>query len=109
MQCSVRVVVEVDAEAGIAQMEQAVREAGRQAMRSAVKQAVRGYEAGHPSCPACGSTQSQSQGTVARRLATGCGRVVVPLRRQRCRCCGRRFRPAHACLEGLGRGSVTPE
>lgn len=108
MQCSVTVVVELAPEAGIAEMEQAVLEAGRQAMRDALKQAVRGYEEAHAACPHCGRARSQSQGTVARRVLATFGRVVVRQRRQRCLACGRRFRPARACLAVLGEGRVTP-
>jgi hypothetical protein len=109
MQCSVTVVVEIGREAWIGQLEQAVLEAGQQAMREAVKQAVRAYEATHMACPQCGGTQSQGQGTVARRVLTRFGRVVLHLRRQRCGACGRRFRPAQACLAALAGGNVTPD
>lgn len=109
MQCSVEVIVELAPEAGISEMETAVREAGRQAMRRALGEAVRSYEAAHPACPRCGSAQSQSQGTVGRRVLTGFGPVRVALRRQRCGACGRRFRPAQGCLAELGRGQVTAE
>jgi hypothetical protein len=108
MQWSVTVVVEIAPEAGIAQMEQAILEAGRQAMGEARKQAVRGYEEAHAACPGCGSGPGQSQGTVARRVVTEFGRVVVRLRCQRCRACSRRFRPASGCLAELAGGNVTP-
>ncbi|HEX6798769.1 MAG TPA: hypothetical protein VF116_13760 [Ktedonobacterales bacterium] len=111
MQCSVSVmiVVEIAPEADISQMECAIQEAGRQAMRAALGQAVRGYEAAHAACPRCGGAQSRGQGTVARRILTRFGRVVVALRRQRCATCGRRFRPAQGRLRVLGNGGVTPE
>lgn len=109
MQCSVTIVAEIDPEADISQMEAEIQEAGRQAMRAALVQAVRGYEAAHAACPHCGSAQSRSGGTVVRRVLTRFGRVVVPLRRQRCVPCGRRFRPAQGCLRVLGCGNVTPE
>lgn len=111
MQCSVSVtiVVEIAPEADISQMEGVIEEAGRRAMRAALGQAVRGYEAGHAACPRCGGTQSRGQGTVARRILTRFGRVVVALRRQRCATCGHRFRPAQGCLRVLGNGGVTPE
>lgn len=109
MQCTVHVVVEIGEEVGVNGIEAAVREAGRQAMRQAVGQAVRAYEALHPACPRCGSTQSRGQGTVRRHLLTGFGSVTVALRRQRCEGCGRRFRPARGCLAELGRGQVTAE
>ena len=108
MQCSVTVVVELEADADIVQMEHAVQEAGRQAMRQALKQAVRRYEEAHGACPGCGSLASQSQGTVVRRVSTCFGRVEVRLRRQRCGACQRRFRPARGCLAALAGGTVTP-
>ena len=92
MQCSVTITVELAPEAEVSQMEAAIQEAGWQAMRAALAQAVRNAEAAHPTCPHCGGTQSQ--GTVARRVLTCFGRVVLHLRRQRCCACGRRFRPA---------------
>ena len=109
MQCSVQVVVKIGEEAGVNGIETAVREAGRQAMRQAVGQAVRAYEAAHLACPRCGSAQSQSQGTVRRRVLTSFGQVRLVLRRQRCAQCQRRFRPAQGCLAELGRGQVTAE
>lgn len=108
MQCSVSMVVEVDAAAGIAGWEQAVQEAGREAMRRRLAQAVRGYEEAHLVCPHCGSPTSQSPGTVRRRVRTCFGRVELARRRRRCGGCRRRFRPAQGCLAGLGRGQVTP-
>ncbi|GAC1452830.1 MAG: hypothetical protein PVSMB4_13420 [Ktedonobacterales bacterium] len=108
MQCSVTIVVEIALEAGLEQVEDAIRAAGWQAMREAFKQAVRGYEAAHPTCPACGEARSQSQGTVARRVLTSFGQVVVPTRRQRCTSCRQRFRPAQGWVAELGGGNVTP-
>jgi hypothetical protein len=108
MQCSVSITVELDSAAGISGWEQAVQEAGREAMRRALAQAVQVYEETHAACPHCGSAQSQSQGTVRRRVRTCFGRVEVALRRQRCVGCQRRFRPAQGCLAGLGGGQVTP-
>lgn len=108
MQCSVQVVVELAPEASVSQMESAIQEAGRQAMCAALKQAVRGYEVAHAACPHCSGRQSQPQGTVARRVLTGFGRVVLARRRQRCMACGRRFRPAQPCLAALAGGNVTP-
>lgn len=113
MQCSVsvRVTMQVAAasEATVAEWEQAILEAGRAAMQRALQQAVRCYEDAHPACPHCGETTSVSQGTVRRRVLTRFGRVVLPLRRQRCAGCQRRIRPAQGCLAVLGRGQVTPE
>lgn len=109
MQCSVTIVVELAPEAEVGQMEAAIQEVGRQAMRAALKQAVRSYEAAHPACPHCGGVQSYPQGTVARRVLTRFGQVVLHLRRQRCGACGRRFRPAQGCLQALTGSNVTPE
>lgn len=108
MQWSVTIVVEIALEAGLEQVEDAIRAAGWQAMREAFKQAVRGYEAAHPTCPVCGEARSQSQGTVARRVLTSFGQVVVPTRRQRCTSCRQRFRPAQGWVAELGGGNVTP-
>jgi hypothetical protein len=109
MQCSVTIVVELASEADVSQMEAAIQEAGRQAMRAALKQAVRSYEEAHPACSHCGGMQSQPEGTVARRVLTRFGRVVLQLRRQRCGACWRRFRPAQRCVQALRGGNVTPE
>lgn len=108
MQCSVTIVVEIAPEAEVSQMEAAIQEAGQQAMRAALRQAVRSYETAHPACPHCDDAQSQSQGTVARRVLTCFGQVVLHLRRQRCGACGRRFRPAQGCLQALAGSNVTP-
>jgi hypothetical protein len=110
MQCSATIVVELAPEAEGSQMEAAIQAAGRRAMCAALKQAVRSYEAAHPACPHCGGVQTQPQGTVARRVLTRFGRVVLPLRQVRCDGCGRRrFRPARRCLQALAGGTVTPE
>lgn len=90
-------------------METVIQEAGRQAMREALCQAVADYEAQHLDCMACGHAQTQTQGTVRRRVLTRFGRVILHLRRKRCGHCGGRFRPARGCLRALGRGAVTPE
>jgi hypothetical protein len=94
---------------GLSGWEQAVQAAGREAMRRTLVQAVRAYEQTHLACAQCGRAQSWSQGTVRRRVLTGFGRVALVRRRQRCRACQRRFRPAEGCLAGLQRGRVTPE
>lgn len=108
MQCSVQVTVELADEATVSEMEDAIQEAGWQAMRAALGQAVRGFEAAHAACPHCGGAQSQSQGTVTRRVLTRFGRVILSVRRQRCASCQRRFRPATGWLAGLAGGNVTP-
>lgn len=108
MQCSVTIVVELALEADMSQMEEAIQEAGREAMRATLRQAVRGYEGAHAACPHCGGEESQTQGTVSRRVLTCFGRVVLALRRQRCLSCGRRFRPAQGCVAALAGGNVTP-
>jgi hypothetical protein len=109
MECSVSVTVAVGVPAGVVELEQAILQAGWDAMRQALQQAVRTYEDAHSGCPHCGGTTSRSQGTVRRRVLTRFGKVVLRLRRQRCRSCQRRFRPAHGCLAALGREQVTPE
>jgi hypothetical protein len=109
MQWSVLVEVEVDERAGIVGWERAIQEAGRDAMRRALAQAVHAYEERHPACVHCGREQSRSEGTVRRVVRTCFGRVVLALRRQHCLSCGRRFRPSQGCLQGLGRGQITPD
>jgi hypothetical protein len=108
MQCSVVVSVELDPEGGVEDWEPMIQAAGWAAMRQLLAHAVRVYEEQQASCPHCGEVGSQSQGTVRRCLRTVFGRVVLPLRRQRCGGCGRRFRPAQGCLAALGPAQVTP-
>lgn len=108
MQCSVTIVVELAPEADVSEMEAAIQAAGWEAMRAALQQAVQHWEEAHPACPHCGGRRSKRQGTVARRVLTRFGRVVVQQRRQRCAECGRRFRPAQRCLQALSGGNVTP-
>jgi hypothetical protein len=99
MHITVSLIVDIPASADINEIEQRVQEAWWQAVRAAEEQ--------RKTCPYCGSEASRSQGTDRRIIPTKFGRGAVPLRRQRCRGCGRRFRPADACLKGLQGGNVT--
>src|SRR6266516_2299565 len=107
MQILVSLMVDIPASADINEIEQRVQEAGRQAMREAMQQAVRAAEEQRKTCPHCGSEASHSAGTDQRIILTKFGRVALPLRRQRCQGCQRRFRPADECLKSLQRGNVT--
>ncbi|HZC07618.1 MAG TPA: hypothetical protein VE338_18425 [Ktedonobacterales bacterium] len=93
MQSSVTIVGELEAEAGISQMEAAIQAAGRRAMRDALRQAVRSYEVTHAACPTCGDAQTQRQGTVTPRLLTCFGRVVAQLRASSAQGVGAAFAP----------------
>ena len=84
MQIIVSLMVDIPANADINEIEQRVQEAGRQAMREATQQAVRAAEEQRKTCPHCGSEASRSEGTDQRIILTKFGRVVLPLRRQRC-------------------------
>lgn len=108
MQLTVSLNVDVPATTSIADLELVIQEAGQQAMRMALCQAVRAYEAQHQTCPHCGNTLVQGEGTDRRVLRTIFGRVVLAPRRLRCQGCGRRFRPADGCLASLDGKQVTP-
>jgi rRNA maturation endonuclease Nob1 len=74
---------------------------------SVCKKAVRAVEEQQKTCPHCGSEAVRSEGTDQRVLLTTFGRVALPLRRQRCQGCQRRFRPADACVKSVQGGNVT--
>jgi hypothetical protein len=78
MQLTVSLKVEVPATTSIPDLELAIQEAGQQAMRMALRQAVRAYEAQHQTCPHCGNSLVQGEGTDRRVLRTIFGRVVLP-------------------------------
>ena len=101
MQVTVSLIVDIAASTDINQIEQVVQEAGRHAMREATRKVVRAVEEQSKTCPHCGSEASHSAGTDQRIILTKFGRVALPLRRQRCQGCQRRFRPADACLKSL--------
>ncbi len=107
MQIIVSLMVEIPASADINEIEQRVQEAGRQAMRQAMQKAVRAVEEQKQPCPHCGGEAVRSEGTDQRIILTTFGRVALPLRRLRCQGCGRRFRPAEACVKSLQGGKVT--
>lgn len=107
MQVRVSLMVEIPASADIDEIEERVQEAGRQAMREAMQKAVRAVEEQKKRCPHCGSEAVRSEGTDQRIMLTTFGRVRLPLRRQRCQGCQRRFRPADACVKSLQGGNVT--
>lgn len=74
MQCSVTIVVELEAEAGISQMEATIREAGRRVMRDALEQAVRSYEVTYAACLHCGGALHK----VIRAARPGRAHCAVP-------------------------------
>ena len=108
MQVQVSLIVEIEASAGLSQMEQQIQEAGQQAMRQAMKQATRQWEDEQQECAHCGARQRRLEGTVSRVISTRFGRVPVPRRRFRCLHCGRRSCPATRLLAPLKGGTVTP-
>ncbi len=108
MQVQVSLTIEIEASAGIAEMEEQIQEAGQQAMREAMKQAVRHWEDQHQVCPHCGERQRRLEGTARRVIATCFGRVEVPRRRFRCLACGRRCCPANRLFARLKGATMTP-
>lgn len=108
MHIQVSLIVELDATADLAHMEEQIQEAGHQAMRQALKQAVRQWEQQHRSCPSCGSAQVRLEGTVARTVQALFGAVRLPRQRWRCQQCWRRFCPANQLLAPLRQGRVSP-
>jgi hypothetical protein len=107
MQVQVSLIIEIEATAGITEMEQQIQEAGQQAMRAALKQAIRQWEDQHRACPHCENTQRRLEGTARRVIATRFGRVEVPRRRFRCLVCGRRYCPATGLFAQLKGGTIS--
>src|SRR5260370_42055842 len=83
MHVQVSLTIEIEASAGITEMEEQIQEAGKPPMRQAMKQAVRHWEDQHQVCPHCGERQRRLEGTVRRVIATCYGRVEVRRRRFR--------------------------
>jgi hypothetical protein len=108
MSIQVSLMVEIDANADLATIEQQVQEAGHQMMRQGLQQAVRQWEQQHRSCPHCGCQQVRLEGTVARTVQALFGVVRLPRQRLRCQRCFRRFCPANQLLEPMRRGRVSP-
>jgi hypothetical protein len=108
MQIQVSLTVEIDASAGINEMEQQIKEAGQQAMRQAMKQAVRQWEDQQRVCAQCGQRSSRLEGTARRVIATSFGRVTVQRRRFRCLACGHRSCPATRLFADLKGATMTP-
>jgi hypothetical protein len=102
MQIQVSLTIEIEASAGITEMEHQVQEAGQQAMRQALKQTIRQWENAQPNCPHCGEPARRLEGTTRRVIATRFGRVSVPRRCFRCLQCGRRSCPANRLFAPLG-------
>lgn len=108
MHIQVSLIVEMDASADLATMEQQIQEAGHQSMRQALRQVVRQWEQQHRRCPHCGSQQVRLEGTVARTVQALFGAVRLPRQRLRCQQCLRRFCPANQLLAPLRQGRVSP-
>lgn len=108
MQVRVSLTIELEASAGIIEMEEQLQEAGQQAMRQALKQTIRRWEDAHPNCAHCGETARRLEGTTRRVIATRFGRVIVPRRRFRCLGCGRRSCPANCLFTQLKGATITP-
>jgi hypothetical protein len=107
MHVQVSLIIEIEATAGIIEMEEQIQEAGQQAMRAALKQAIRQWEDQHRACAHCGNTQRRLEGTARRVIATRFGRVEVPRRRFRCLGCGRRSCPATGLFAQLKGGTIS--
>jgi len=108
MHIQVSLMVEMDASADLASMEEQIQEAGHRSMRQALKQAVRQWEQQHGSCPHCGSQQVRLEGTVARTVQALFGAVRLPRQGLRCQHGLRRFCPAKQLLAPLRQGRVSP-
>lgn len=108
MQIQVSLTVEMDASAGINEMEQQIKEAGQQAMRQAMKQAVRQWEDQQRIGGQCAERLSRLEGTTRRVIATSFGRVTVQRRRFRCLNCGHRSGPANRLFADLKGAAMTP-
>jgi len=108
MQVPVSFTIEIEASAGLGEMEEQVQEAGQQAMRQAMKQTIRQWEDQHQSCPHCGETRRRLEGTTRRVIGTRFGSVTVPRRRFRCMQCGRRCCPANRLFAVLKGATITP-
>lgn len=107
MQVQVSLKIELEATAGITQMEQQIQEAGQLAMREAFKRAIRQREDHTAACPHCGEKLFRLEGTTRREIATVFGRVQVPRRRFRCQGCLLRFCPATALFAKLEGGRIS--
>ncbi len=107
MQVQVSLTIEIEASAGIAEMEQRMQEAGQQAMREALKQAIRQQEDQQVACPHCGQKRCRLEGTTRRVIATVFGRIEVARRRFRCQGCGRRWCPANGLFSELKGGTIS--
>lgn len=108
MQVTVSLTVEIDASAGINEMEEQLQQAGQQAMRQGMKHSIRQWEETHANCPHCGSCAFRLEGTTRRVIATRFGRVEVARRRFRCLACGRRSCPANRLLAPLKGARMAP-
>lgn len=108
MHIQVSLMVEIDASADLATIEEQIQEAGHKTMRQGLQQAVRHWEQQHRTCPHCGSQQVRLEGTVARTVQALFGAVRLPRQRLRCQHCLRRFCPANQLLEPMRRGRVSP-
>ncbi len=107
MYVQVSLTIEIEASAGLTEMEKQIQGAGQQAMREALKQTIRQWEDQRTACPHCGGKQRRLEGTVRRSIATTFGRVSVPRRRFRCQGCGRRWCPATLLFSELQGGTIS--
>ena len=106
MEVTVPLTVTVEPWMDIDGWEAAVVQSARQAMATALQALVTALET-LAACPACGVDAVRWDGTRSRVLLPSFGRVVVRVRRVRCRACGHRHRPAAEVLTALGRGNTT--
>ncbi len=108
MYIQVSLIVDIDATADLATIEEQIQAAGHQCMRQALQQTIRQWERAHSNCSICGSDQGRSEGTVPRRILALFGSVRLARRRMRCQQCFHRFCPANALLTPLQDGRVSP-
>ena len=108
MYIQVSLIVDSDATADLATMEQEVLAAGQQGMRQALSEAVRCWERSHRGCPSCGSHDVRLEGTVPRNVHALFGKVRLNRQRLRCQRCLRRLCPADELLAPLARGRISP-
>lgn len=106
MEVTVSLTVRVEPWMEVDGWEGAILQASRQAMADALQALVTAHEV-LDACPACGAEIVGWHDTRRRVVLTSFGRVVLRVRRARCRTCGFRYRPAQTALASLGHANTT--
>lgn len=106
MEVTVSLTVTVEDWMDVDGWEQAIVTAGRHAMAKALQALITAQER-LDGCPTCGSSAVGWHDTRSRVVLTSFGRVVIRVRRARCRTCGYRYRPASDALASLGQVNTT--